>query len=105
MGVLMSRMNQRPHSCHPTQIRTGCTRLRDRHWKRLRQQHGDGTFCTHGEHQRENTWRALKRKYKKSTRKKTQGEYPRERDLENIEQILITKDITGPLKLQGYKSF
>jgi len=46
-----------------------------------------------------------KEKTQESTREKTQGEHPRERGLENIEQIQITKDITGPLKLQGYKSF
>jgi len=33
-----------------------------------------------------------------TTKEKTQEEHQRERDLENIEQIQNSKDITGPFK-------
>ena len=44
-------------------------------------------------------------KHMETTEEKTQEEHQRERDLENIEQIQNSKDITGPLKLHGYNSF
>ena len=57
------------------------------HMESTKEKHMESTKeKTHGEHQRENTWRPPKRKHKKSTEEK-QGEHQRERDLENIELI------------------